>query len=378
MSSSSVSSLRCLLLVGALVAAACGRGEAPPPGPGGPGGRGGGAGVPVEIVTLTLSPVEDVTEFVGTVKSRHTSTIQSQVEGFLTRIAVTSGTRVHPGTVLFEIDSATQQAAVAGLESSKAAREADAAYARQQAARVKAMFDAGAASQQEVEQSATAVKTTEAQVRAIDDQIRQQRAELAYYRVTAATAGVVGDIPVRQGDRVTRSTPLTTIDDNSGMEIYLNIPVQRAPELRTGLAVRVLSDAGALVSTEKVTFVAGSVDDGTQTVLAKAALGNPGGRFRTDQFVRAQLVWSSAPGLMIPVTAALRINGQYFVFVAETGEDGTVARQRPVTLGAVAGQGYVVTSGLKDGDRLIVSGIQKIGDGAPVQAVPPAARTGAA
>lgn len=377
MSSSLLPRTLCLLLAGSLTAAACGGGEAPPAGPGGAGGRGGGGGVPVEMQTLTASPVEDVTEFVGTVKSRRTSTVQSQVEGFLTRIAVTSGTRVNRGTVLFEIDSATQQAAVAGLESTKAAREADAAYARQQAARVKALFEAGAASQQEVEQSATAVKTTEAQLRALDDQIRQQRAELAYYRVTAPAAGVVGDIPVRQGDRVTRATPLTTIDDNSGMEIYLNIPVQRAPDLRTGLAVRVLNDTGDVLSTEKITFVAGSVDDATQTVLAKAALGNPGGRFRTDQFVRAQLVWSSAPGLMIPVTAALRINGQYFVFVAETADGATVARQRPVTLGAVAGQGYVVKSGLKEGDRLIISGIQKIGDGAPVMVMPPAAGTGA-
>ena len=77
------------------------------------------------------------------------------------------------------------------------------------------------------------------------------------------------------------------------------------------------------------------------------------------------------------MTAALRINGQYFVFVAETGQGGTVARQRPVTLGAVAGQDYVVKSGLKEGDRLIVSGIQKIGDGAPVMAMPSAAGTGA-
>jgi RND family efflux transporter MFP subunit len=347
---------------------ACGGADAPPAA-GGPGGRAGGPGVPVDIVTLAATPVEDVTEFVGTVKSRRTSTIQSQVEGFLTRIAVTSGTRVSRGTVLFEIDSATQQAAVAGLESAKAAREADAAYAKQQAARVKALFDAGAASQQEVEQSATAVKTTEAQLRALEDQIRQQRNELGYYRVTAPAAGVVGDIPVRQGDRVTRSTPLTTIDDNSGMEIYLNIPVQRATELRTGLAVRVLNEAGDVISTEKITFVAGSVDDATQTVLAKAELANPGGRFRTDQFVRAQLVWSSGPGLMVPVTAAQRINGQYFVFVAEPGEGGVlVARQRPVTLGVVSGQNYIVKSGLKEGDRLIVAGTQKIGDGAPVEA----------
>jgi RND family efflux transporter MFP subunit len=360
-----------VLLLTTLTTAACGGADAPPAAAGGAGGRGGGPGAPVEAVTLIPTPVEDVTEFVGTVKSRRSSTIQSQVEGFLTRIAVTSGTRVAPGTVLFEIDSATQQAAVASLESTKAAREADAAYARQQAARVKALFEAGAASQQEVEQSATAVKTTEAQLRAIDDQIRQQRNELGYYRVTAPIAGVVGDIPVRQGERVTRATALTTIDDNSGMEIYLNIPVQRAADLRNGLAVRVLNEAGDVMSTEKITFVAGSVDDATQTVLAKAAIGNAAGRLRTDQFVRAELVWSSGPGLIIPVTAAVRINGQYFVFVAETSAAGTVARQRPVTVGAVAGQGYVVKSGLKVGDRLIVSGIQKIGDGAPVTLLPP-------
>ena len=188
--------LLCLTVLGPLAAVACG-GEAQPAG--GAGGRGGGPGVAVEIVTLAPVPVEDKTEFVGTVKSRRSMTVQPQVEGFLTRIAATSGARVAPGTLLFEIDSASQQAAVAGLESTKIAREADAVWARQQAARVKSLFDAGAASQQEVDQAAAAVKTTEAQLRAIEDQIRLQRNELAYYRVTASTSGVVGDIPVSRG-----------------------------------------------------------------------------------------------------------------------------------------------------------------------------------
>lgn len=173
--------------------------------------------MPVEMVTLTPVPVEDASEFVGTVKSRRSTVVQSQVEGFLTRIAVATGARVTPGTVLFEIDSTSQQAAVAALESTKAPREAAAAFARQQAARAKALFEVGAGSRQEMEQAATSVKTTEAQLQAINEQIRQQRNELAYYRVTASTSGIVGDVPVRLGDRVTRSTPLTTIEDNSGM-----------------------------------------------------------------------------------------------------------------------------------------------------------------
>lgn len=375
MPSYSVLRVLCLGVLGPLAAVACG-GSAPPAGPGGPGGRGGAPATLVDIVTLALVPVEDQTEFVGTVKSRRSTTVQAQVEGFLTRIAVTSGARVAPGTLLFEIDSASQQAVVAGLESTKAAREADAAFARQQAARAKVLFDAGAASQQEVDQAATAVKTTEAQLRAIEEQIRQERTELAYYRVTASTSGVVGDVPVRLGDRVTRSTPLTTIDDNTGMEIYLNVPVQDAARLRPGLAVKVLGPSREVLATERIYFVASTVDE-TQTILAKTALRSGGGTFRADQFVPVSLVWSEAPALVVPVSSVTRLGGQFFVFVAQPGDGGgLVAKMRAVKLGSVQGNNYVVLEGLSPGDRLIATGVQKIGDGAPVAPAPPAAPAG--
>src|SRR5688572_4110570 len=372
MSSYRASHLLCLTLLITLTSAACG-GGAPPAGAGGPGGRGGGPGVAVEIVTLAPVPVEDKTEFVGTVKSRRSTTVQPQVEGFLTRIAVTSGARVSPGTLLFEIDSTSQQAAVAGLESTKIAREADAVWARQQAARTKSLFDAGAASQQEVDQTAAAVKTAEAQLRAIEDQIRLQRNELAYYRVKASTSGVVGDIPVREGDRVTRTTHLTTIDDNTGMEIYVNVPVQEASRLRTGLTLKILGPQRDVIATERLYFVARTVDE-TQTLLAKAALGPQSAMFRADQFVPVSLVWSEAPALLVPLAAVTRVGGQFFVFVAEAGDAGArVARQRAVKLGSVVGNNYVVLEGLKAGEQLIASGIQKIGDGVPVTQAPPAA-----
>lgn len=357
----------CLGVLAPLAAVACG-GGAPPAAGGGPGG-GGPPAMAVEIVTLAPVSIEDQTEFVGTVKSRRSTTVQAQVEGFLTRIAVTSGARVTPGTLLFEIDSASQQAAVAELESTKVAREADAAFARQQAARVKVLFEAGAASQQEVDQAATAVKTTEAQLRAIEEQIRQEKTELAYYRVTASTAGVVGDVPVRLGDRVTRSTPLTTIDDNTGMEIYVNVPVQDAARLRTGLALKILGPNKEVLATERIFFVASNVDE-TQTILAKAAL-RSGAKFRADQFVSVSLVWSEAPALVVPLASVTRVGGQFFVFVAQKGDGGgLVAKMRPVKLGAVTGNNYVVLEGLKEGEQLIAAGVQKIGDGAPVSPAP--------
>jgi RND family efflux transporter MFP subunit len=348
--------------------AACG-GSAPAPADAAAAG-GAAQGLPVEVLTLAEKPVEQSAEFVGTIRSRKSTTIQPQAEGFLTSILVKSGDRVTPGTPLFEIDSASQRALVASLQSTRAAREADAEFARQQARRAKTLLDVGAMSQQELEQAQAQQKTAEAQLEAVDAQIRQQQAELAYYRVVAPTAGVVGDIPVRQGDRVTRATLLTTVDDTGSLEVYIGVPVEQASSLRIGLPVRILDDSGAVIADEKISFVAPSVDDATQTVLIKTPLESSRGRFRTEQFVRAQVVFNTTPGLTMPIVAATRINGQYFAFVAEKGAQGTVARQRAVTIGATTGNEYVVLSGLEAGEQLIVSGVQKIADGAPVTAMP--------
>ena len=112
----------------------------------------------------------------------------------------------------------------------------------------------------------------------MEAQIREQRVALAYHQVTAPTAGVVGDIPVRVGDSVTRSTVLTTIDQNAGLEVYINVPVQEAQNLRVGLPVHLVDDRGNVVlATTTVSFVSPSVDPATQSVLAKAA-STPDGR----------------------------------------------------------------------------------------------------
>ncbi len=347
------------LLALAAVAVACG------------GGRpAGGAfpAVPVEVTTLALRPVEQTTEFVGIVRSRRSMTVQPQVEGFITSILVRAGERVAPGAPLMDIDVRMQQAAVASLESQRAARRADVEYARQQAARMKTLFEGGASSQAELEQAQTALATSDAQLQAIEAQIREQSVALAYHRVSAPVAGVVGDIPVRVGDSVTKSTMLTTIDENAGLEVYVNVPVQEASRLKVGLPVHVVDDRGQLLADETLSFVAPAVDPATQSVLAKATLHSTG-NVRSEQYVRARVVWAREPALTVPMLALDRINGQYFAYLAEKGEGGKlVARQRAVAPGSMIGNDYVVDSGLKPGETLIVSGIQKIRDGAPVAA----------
>lgn len=354
------------MLLLAVGAAACGGGDQA--GPGGPGGPGGMPPTEVQTVRLEPTPVPRASEFVATIQSRASTTIQPQVEGLVRRIFVKSGDRVRAGQPLVQIDPDKQQASVSSMEATRVARQADLAFARQQLERMQKLFEAGAVSRQELEQAQTARDTAEAQLNAVESQIRESRVELQYYRVTAPTAGTVGDIPVRAGDRVTPATVITTVDQSQGLEAYINVPLEQAAELKPGLPVEILDAEGKVVASYPITFVAPRADEATQSVLAKAQVRDPNARLRVMQYVRARIVWSQEPRLTVPVIAVNRMGGQFFVYVAENGpQGGMVARQKPVTLGEISGESYVVRNGLKPGEQVIVSNLQKIGDGAPVK-----------
>ncbi|HEX4567828.1 MAG TPA: efflux RND transporter periplasmic adaptor subunit [Vicinamibacterales bacterium] len=349
--------------------AACGGGSAAPAGAAdGRGGRGAVTAASVGIVTLQPTSIEDGSDYIATVRSLHSTTIQPQVEGVLTKIFVKSGDNVTVGTPLVQIDPEKQAQTVRNTESQRVGREADVTYWKSQVDRLQSLLKAGAISQNEFDTAQHNLESAQANLAGLDAQVREGRVQLQYYRVTAPTAGIVGDIPVREGDRVTTSTMLTTIDDKAGLEAYIQVPVDRAPDLRIGLPAQLLDENGKVTATNPLTFVAPRVDPATQTVLAKSLLRTSPPAVKVQQFVRARIIWRSVSGLLIPITAVSRVNGQYFCFIAERSGQGLVARQRPVEVGELQGNDYIVKGGLKAGDQLIVSGIQKIADGAPVRA----------
>jgi RND family efflux transporter MFP subunit len=232
------------LLTLAVVAGGCrrsgGQGQGPPP-------------MPVKMVVAKAVPIDDTTDFVATLRSRDSAAIMPQVEGQVTRIFVKSGDRVAPGAPLVQIDPAKQQATVRSQEDTHAARVANLEYAKQQHQRVAALFAEGIASQQDMDQAKAALDSAQADLQAAGAQVREQQEELRYYRVAAPTAGIVGDIPVRVGDRVTVSTLLTTVDRGGGLEAYVSIPVERAPQVKMGMPVRILDGTGAVVAESRVT-----------------------------------------------------------------------------------------------------------------------------
>jgi RND family efflux transporter MFP subunit len=359
------------LLIALVPAAGCGSdqtGEAAP-------GAGGPPATGVKVVTLAQKPIAETSEYIATLRSLRSTTVQPQVDGLITRIFVASGTRVRPGQPILQLEADKEQAALRSLESRRAALAAEVAFAKQQADRAAALVTQGAISKQEAEEAQTRYATSEAQLKAIDAEIREQRVQVGYYQVNAPVAGVVGDIAVRVGDRVTTATEITTIDQSttrggaartSGLEAHVAVPLERATDLRLGLPLQFLDATGGVVATNPITFVAPRVDEGTQTVLVKSLLRDVPPALRAQQYIRARIVWENAPGLSVPVVAVTRLSGQHFAFVAEPKDNGFVARQRPIKVGEIVGDEYIVLGGLKPGERLIVSGIQKLGDGVPV------------
>ena len=323
--------------------------------------------MPVKMVSIQPAPVKDVSEYVAMLKSRNSTTISPQVEGQITRIYVKSGDRVEAGAPLMQIDPLKQAASVVSQEATHAAKRANVRYARQQLERVRQLHAEGVMSKQNLDEAQTAYDQAEAELKALEAQLKEQQVQLQYYKVLAPTGGMVGDIPVHVGDRVTTSTVLTTVDRPGSLEAYIDVPVERARSLALNKSVELTDSQGTVLAEARISFISPRVNEEAQTVLVKATVDNKRGMLRTDQFTRARVIWGSNPGILVPVLSVSRVSGQTFVFVAEGSNNAMVARQRRVQLGDIVGNDYVVLDGLKPGERLILSGFQNLSDGMPVK-----------
>jgi len=322
--------------------------------------------MPVQVLAVVPEKLADTTEYLAILKSRHSATINPQVEGHVTSIDVKSGDRVKMGDALLQIDPMKQEATVNSQDAARASQEAAVKLAKVNLERAQKLLAAGVISKMDFDNAQTNYDSAVAQLKSLEQQVQQQKVELRYYHVSAPMDGIVGDIPVRVGDRVTVSTLLTTVDEPGALEAYVYVPASRAKELRLDLPVKLLDENGAVLAETAVTFVSPQVDPDTQTVLAKAAVVNGKANLRIAQQVRARVTWGNREGPAVPVLAVQRINGQFFAFLAVKEANGIVARQRLLKLGEITGNNYPVLEGLKPGDHLIVSGTQFLQDGAAV------------
>jgi RND family efflux transporter MFP subunit len=340
----------------------------------------------VQTITVAAQPVAQSDEYVATIKSRRSATINPQVDGNLTAIAVHSGEHVRQGQLLMEIDPEKQRATVESQEATEHQKLAVYQYNQAEVERQRKLFEGGITSRSAYDQAQQSYANAKADYESSVALRQTQQRQLSYYQIAAPFDGIVGDVPVHVGDYVSSTTLLTTVDENRDLEAYIYIPTERASLLHTGLAVDILDSAGNPVERTRIDFLSPQVDNGLQGILAKAPVHSSGAALlRTAQLVKARVIWSDKPTPVVPVLAVTRLGGQAFVYVAqrEAGQAGTkgpagqgaaagdyVARQKAVQLGDTVGNDYAVLSGLVNGEQVIVSGTQMLVDGAPVRPIP--------
>lgn len=323
--------------------------------------------MPVQVAPVTLSPVPNSDTYVATIKSRRSSTMQPQVDGNLVKILVKSGDLVKAGQVLMRIDPLKQLASVQSQQGTQAQKKALYDYNKIEVERQRKLYEAGVVSRDTYEQANQAYENSKGDYESNAALTDTQKQQLAYYDIRAPFDGVVGDIPVHLGDYVSPTTLLTTVDENADLEAYIYIPTERASLVRRGLPVQILDTAGNVLVNSTISFLSPQVDNGLQSILAKAEIPRTEQLLRNQQLVKARVTWSTAPAPTVPVLAVSTVGGQTFVFVATPKGEGYIAHQVPITVGETVGNTYPVLGGLQPGQKVITSGLQFLQEGAPVK-----------
>ncbi len=373
--------LLAVAFVSALLAA-CGDKPAAPAG-----GPAGGTPPPPPVGVIMVAPqaVPLQSELPGRVEPLRTAQVRARVNGVVLQRAFREGSEVKAGQLLFQIDPAPYEAALASANAQLARAQANLAQTTATAERFKPLAAAQAISQQDYANALAAQKAAEADVAAGRAAVQTATINLGYARVTAPIGGRIGRALVTEGALVSaaEATQLALIQQTSS--VYVNF-TQSAGELlalrkafaanklrRLGgdaVAVRVvLEDGSELPRAGKLLFSDIGVDAGTGQVTLRAEVPNADGQLMPGQYVRVRLAQAEMPaGFLVPQQAVTRTGQGDTVLVV--GE-GNKPAPRPVKLGSSLNGQWIVTDGLKEGDKVIVDGFQKMFvPGAPVTPVP--------
>lgn len=332
----------------ALVGACGGEGEGAPSGAGGRPAR---PPTPVEVFVASTDTVVETVLATGAVEAVQSIELRPELQGRLVEIQAREGREVRRGTPLFKVDDAELQALVAQLE-------AERDQAVQALQRTRELLEMDASSQADLE-------SAEATARSREAQLELQRVRLERTTVRAPFSGVVGERFVSVGDYVTTSTRLTTLQTVDPQRVAFQVPERYAERLAPGQQVRFTVAAVDREFIGTVDFVDPVVQVPARSILIKASVPNPDRALRPGMFVEARLATEVRPeAVVVPEDAILPLGSQSFAWVVAEG----AASRREVTLG-VRTPGFVeVRDGVAVGEQVVVGGLQRLFEGAPVSA----------
>ena len=371
-----------LTLLAASLLTACGQAQQ-----GGPGAM---PPTAVDVVTLKTAPLQLTTELTGRTAARRIAEVRPQVSGIILKRYFTEGSDVRAGQLLYQIDPATYEATVASAEAALAKAQATEQSARLKAQRYAELVKAKAISTQDNDDAQASWKQAVAEIAAAKATLKSAKINLGYTRVTAPISGRIGKSSVTEGALVTaqQANNLTTIQQLDPLYVDVTQSTTELLRLKRQLAAGTLAaaksgsamvqfqleDGSAYPHAGQLQFSDVTVDETTGMVTLRALVPNPEKLLLPGMFMRATLQQGERPdGLLVPQAAVARTpRGGATVLIVDAQNK---VEQRDIQVSQSQNGNWVVESGLKAGERVIVAGLQKVGAGAqvtPTEAAPTA------
>ncbi|MCY2959228.1 MAG: efflux RND transporter periplasmic adaptor subunit [Planctomycetota bacterium] len=335
----------------------------------------------VKVAAVLQRDVPSYVEVIGETRGNTEIEIRARVEGFIETVDYKEGTPVKKGQLLYTIDPRPFEARLSTTKASQAEAEAQFARAHQDVVRYEPLVAKNAISRQEYETAVSIEKAAAAVVEAAKSVVQQSEIDLSYTRVLAPDDGLAGRTEVYAGTLVGRgqSTLLTRISRTDPIHVRFSFPekdyLAMARKRGTGVTPEgsdrtttfelITADGNLHPSPGTLVFVDRNVDPKTGTIMVEAAFANPGQIVRPGQYGRIRATVEQKKGaILVPQRSVVEQQGVFSVMVVAEGDK---VEQRLVTPAERRGSLWVIASGLKAGDRVIVEGLQKVRPGMQVQ-----------
>ena len=335
---------------------------------------GGGGGRPTfgdnefPVVTVGTTSSSSQSTYPATIKGVQDVQISPKVQGFIRQINVKEGQTVSAGQVLFVLDNETYQAQVRQMQASVNTAQAACNTAKLSYENAKKLFDNNVIGDFELQSATNSYESAKATLAQAQAGLASAKETLSFCYVKSPASGVVGTLPLKVGALVSAASVLTTVSNNSTMEVYFSMTEKDAlemsksgnglstlPEVKLQLADGTIYNHGG-----KVTKMSGVIDQATGTVQMIAVFQNPERLLKSGGSGSIVIPHENSSAIVIPQACVTEVQNKKFVYLL--GKDNKVVYTEIKVAPQDDGKNYVVTDGLKPGDKYVTNGITKLSD----------------
>ncbi len=334
------------------------------------------------VLAVNSTTSDQTTSYPATIRGTQDIEVRPQVSGFIVKLCVDEGATVRKGQALFQIDPTQYAAAVGQAKAAVEMAKANVATLTL-TEKNKALFDQKIISDFEYQTAVNQLMSAKASLAQAEASLVSANQNLSFCTVTSPSNGVVGTFPYRIGSLVSPSVsqPLTTVSEINDVYVYFSMTEKELLRLtRAGgtlkeqlekmPAVRLqLSDGTTYQSEGKIDAVSGVIDQSTGSVSMRAVFPNDKNILRSGGTGNIIFPYTMDGIIIIPQSATVEIQDKKFVFVLQA--DNSVKNTEIQISNLDDGKNYLVTNGLKSGDKIVIEGVQNLHDGQAIQPITP-------